>query len=723
MSEPTVAGPAGGLTPAQQFAPTVLAHGRRTVGRPLVLTPAGAVAVAPNGARCIWQDDPERPGIYRFKDRVVLADVDSAAEHRTVAHLLAEREDETGWRAHVAWHTGGVTDGYRHLTVVIYDPDLEWRRRFMSELHRAHPRTARWGNQLTRPPGGRSAKVGAEAPDGGLHALTARGVVAIDLAEAKRRVRKRGGSQAEVPKAGAAKGAEFVDVPPYRTRPAPRSGSSRSTRSGSPASLLEGASIAALVALLPTWAQVAAAVDAPIGARSEAELDVCRGAAMADLDAVDLHRLLCVVAAGGRWRATGGSVARADARLRAARRWLNEHPGGHVVDEAVRACVVASWDAVLADAAAAGLPATRWVVLLRHRALAIAEGGWSWLGSVRDLGVGVDRKVLPKVRDDLAPWVAVESAGEGGRGREATLWRVAERWQHESVDVPHESAEWATRMRSFADQVVELVAGDLWAPTTGIDRRAASAETALLIAALKVGMPLADLRAMTGVASLRHWTTRAAALGLITRSGQRSPWRLGDDPGVAADRLGATGRAAAQDAAKQHERAVHAELVGLVAAGRSSEVGQVHARERARTAAKTGRPINPGRRGQRPGDTEITALWEDEALGIAVGLTSRDLREGAAPLVAAWTARWVDGGAAERRAVHASIEAWKAMASRAGAAQVPSSGPVRPAAVIRPWSDADAVSENKDCLEGPLALCGGCAASSWAEEEVDRLAA
>ena len=143
---------------------------------------------------------------------------------------------------------------------------------------------------------------------------------------------------------------------------------------------------------------------------------------------------------------------------------------------------------------------------------------------------------------------------------------------------------------------------------------------------------------------------------------------------------------------------MHAEVAGLLTAGRTSEVGLVRARERARTAAASGRPVGVGRRGQRLGDNDIAELWEDPILDLITGLTPRDLREGASDLVGSWTTRWVDGGEDAKRVVHAEIETWRRAVEgrRAGAPRL--------VGVIRPWSDDDAVQDDGDTLVDPLAV-------------------
>jgi len=691
------------------FAPTVLAHGSATSGRRLHLdTTTGEVH--PGGGYARFRDDPTAGAIYRFRDRLVLADVDTRAEYRSVQSLIAEREAETGRPAHVAWMTGGVMDdGADRLAVAVAEPDPAWRRWFIEELHRAHPRTARWGHQYTRAPGTINIKH-ARLPDGHLYELLAAGPRRISLEDARSRVRDRAAAWRRLHQPAPDGTGESAGIPPYETRYGGRFDTGRSTAGYGAHHRTSGhgdVDVPTLLGYLPPWAHAAARLDLPQGERSGPELAVCRGAALVGLTPVDLHRILSVVPAGGRWRADRRTVATAAQRLRAAERWLAAHPGtgARVVAPEARDAALAAWDAVLLDAARAGLPATRWAVLLRHRVLAVEDAGGSWLGSVRDLAMGVDRSLLEAARVDLARWVVRVRAGSGGRGREAAVWALAEPFR-ESAGIPHESGGLAAALRAWADAAAALMEGDLWAPAhrgprsdeDASDRRAADASDALVLAAVTVGLPLDDLRRMVrvGERAFRGWTSSAAALGLIVRDGQRSLWRVGEDVNVVADRLGVTGRAGAHAAVIAHERAVADEVDALAAAGDGAAIGELRFRERARTAVAAGRPVNPGRRGARPGDNDVVVLFEDERLGVQAGLTQRDLREGAAALLSGWEARWARWArsGAERRAVAAEVAAWRP-------------GKLAPTPVRsfpRPVSDEDALADDGDSCWDPLAV-------------------
>ncbi|MBD8059031.1 hypothetical protein IC607_08625 [Cellulomonas sp. JH27-2] len=711
------------LTDATRFAPKVLARGASTYGRPLRLDGNGEPQPI-DGLYVQFKDDPTAGALYRFKDRLILADIDTRAEYRTVVGLIVERELETGRPAHVAWKTGGVTDdGDDRLAVVVSDPDPAWRRRFIEELHRTHPRTGRWGNQYSRAPGTINIKPGARLTVGHLYELLPAGPRRIRLKDTDARMLDRSAAwrrkyqpAASVSFGSEARNSESAGIPPYKTRPREQFGTYRVGPSPGPSqypSSHDDVDVATLLGYLPAWAQAAARLDRPKGARSGPELDVCRGAFLAGLAPVDLHRILCAVPAGGRWRADRRTVATAAQRLRAAERWLATHPGAgeRVVSPEARAAAVAVWDGVLADAAATGLSATRWAVLLRHRVLGVDDASGSWLGSVRDLAVGVDRSLLGDARADLARWVVLERPGSGGRGREAASWALAEPFR-ESAGIPHESSGSVEVLRAWANEVAKLVEGDLWAPAhqgartdeQAPERCAASAADALVLAAVTVGLPLDDLLRMVNVRerAFRDWTASAAGLGLIVRAGQRSEWRVGEDVDVVAARVGAVGRAAAHREAVAHERATADEVDALATAGDGVGIGAVRYRERLRTARRAGRPVNPARRGARPGDSELVVLFEDDILGLQTGLTQRDLRNGAAGLVDGWTARWVGGDVESKRAVYAEVEAWVPAAS--GDTAAVASPSILPASPPRPFSDPDAFQDVGDFTWDPLAV-------------------
>lgn len=430
------------LYDATRFAPTVLANGSGTNGRRLC--PDASGEVHPLAGYTQFKANLTAGAIYRFKDRLVLADVDSRAEYRTVQGLIAEREIETGRPAHVAWKTGGVMDdGPDRLAVAVADPDPAWRKWFIEELHRAHPRTGRWGHQYSRAPGTINVKHD-HMTDGHLYELLAAGPRRITLKDARRRVRDRSAAWRRKHQAAptSVSAPESAGIPPYETRYGARFDTRRSTAgSGAPrrTSRQDAVDATTLLRYLPPWAQAAARLDLPKGERSGPELAVCRGAFLAGLTPGDLHRILSVVPAGGRWRADLRTAATAAQRLRAAERWVADHPTrARVVAPEAREAALAAWNGVLVDAARVGLPATRWAVLLRHRVLAVDDAGGSWLGAVRDLAMGVDRSLLGAARGDLERWVVRVRAGSGGRGRDAAVWALAEPFR-ESAGIPHET--------------------------------------------------------------------------------------------------------------------------------------------------------------------------------------------------------------------------------------------------------------------------------------------
>ena len=159
--------------------------------------------------------------------------------------------------------------------------------------------------------------------------------------------------------------------------------------------------------------------------------------------------------------------------------------------------------------------------------------------------------------------------------------------------------------------------------------------------------------------SVRRWFEDLAAADLVAPAGGRGQWRPGLDPAVAAwllDSAGSVEGAAARNAASvARERAVFDARVAALSTGDFAAAGLVLGRERLRSAQAAHRPLNPGRRGARLGDTEAVELWEDED-GHRVWVTPRDRRVGIDAVLGELKARW-DGG--EHAAVVAAVAEWR----------------------------------------------------------------